>query len=227
VAHDQQGRLGLGSYQTAWAWLHKVRRVMATVAAKRLTGIVELDVISLESVEGSPRRKATRPTLVATALEVSDPRTGRVRLARVPNSGRVAVEGFVAQAVAPGARIRTTSKLRATLAGLDLVFDPISARAGRNVGLPYLDVVAGRLEDWMVLTHRGAVRRQQLDFYLAEFAFRFNERGSRHGLRFYHLLERALAVAPMSARALGGGTGAAAAAAMRTSSLHAERAPTP
>jgi Transposase zinc-ribbon domain/ISXO2-like transposase domain len=223
-AEALQIALGLGSYQTAWAWLHKVRRALAVEAPERLTGIVELGVISLASVEGSTRRKPTRPTLVATAREVSDPETGGIRLAHVPNSGRLAVERFVAQAVAPGATIRTTLELRPTVAGLGLRLDPVSVRAGRDVGLPYLDASVGWLEDWIVRTHHGAIRRQQLDFYLAEFAFRFNERGSTQGLRFYRLLERGLAVAPTSARALVGGTGATVTAAVRSSPSRAERA---
>ena len=216
--------LGLGSYQTAWAWLHKVRRALAVEAPERLTGIVELGVISLASVEGSTRRKPARPTLVATAREARDPETGSIRLAHVPNSGPLAVERFVARAVAPSATIRTTRELRPTVAGLGFRLDPVSAPAGRDVGLPYLDASVGWLEDWIVRTHHGAIRRQQLDFYLAEFAFRFNERGSTQGLRFYRLLERGLTVAQTSARGLVGGTGAAAAAAVRSSPSRAERA---
>jgi hypothetical protein len=198
--------LSLGSYQTAWVWLHKVRRAMALVAPERLTGIVELDVISLVSVEGSLRRKATRPTLVALALEVGDPQTGRVRLAGLPNSERVAIERFVAQTVAPGATIRTTSALRPTLAALGFQLDPATMRAGREVSLPGLDVVTWQLDEWILGTHHGAVRRGQLDFYLAEFAFRFNERGSPRGLRFFHLLEAALKAEPRSGHSLVGGT---------------------
>ena len=35
--------LGLGSYQTAWAWLHKLRRAMVRPGRDRLTGTVEVD----------------------------------------------------------------------------------------------------------------------------------------------------------------------------------------
>ena len=34
--------LGLGSYQTAWAWLHKLRRAMVRSGRDRLSGIVEV-----------------------------------------------------------------------------------------------------------------------------------------------------------------------------------------
>ena len=38
-----QQLLGLGSYQTAWAWLHKLRRAMVRPGRERLAGQVEVD----------------------------------------------------------------------------------------------------------------------------------------------------------------------------------------
>lgn len=35
--------LGLGSYRTAWTWLHKLRRAMVRPGRDRLAGIVEVD----------------------------------------------------------------------------------------------------------------------------------------------------------------------------------------
>ncbi len=35
--------LGFGSYETAWAWLHKLRRAMVRPERELLTGVVELD----------------------------------------------------------------------------------------------------------------------------------------------------------------------------------------
>jgi hypothetical protein len=35
--------LGLGSYQTAWSWLHKMRRAMVLPGRRPLSGIVEVD----------------------------------------------------------------------------------------------------------------------------------------------------------------------------------------
>ena len=35
--------LGLKSYQTAWAWLHKLRRAMVRPGRERLSGVVEVD----------------------------------------------------------------------------------------------------------------------------------------------------------------------------------------
>ena len=46
--------LGLGSYQTAWAWLHKLRRAMVRPGRDRLSGPVEVD----EKLVGGRRRPA-------------------------------------------------------------------------------------------------------------------------------------------------------------------------
>ncbi len=35
--------LGFGSYETAWTWLHKLRRAMVRPGRDRLTGTVEVD----------------------------------------------------------------------------------------------------------------------------------------------------------------------------------------
>src|SRR5215216_3913605 len=46
--------LGLGSYQTAWAWLHKLRRAMVLPGRELLSGTVEVD----ESYFGARRAGA-------------------------------------------------------------------------------------------------------------------------------------------------------------------------
>jgi hypothetical protein len=57
--------------------------------------------------------------------------------------------------------------------------------------------VASLLKRWLLGTHQGAVSRKQLDYYLDEFAFRFNRRTSRHrGKLFYRLVEQAVALQP-------------------------------
>ena len=44
--------LGLGSYKTAWEWLHKLRRAMVRPGRDRLSGTVEVDEIHI----GAPRK---------------------------------------------------------------------------------------------------------------------------------------------------------------------------
>jgi hypothetical protein len=60
---------------------------------------------------------------------------------------------------------------------------------------PALHRVASLLKHWLLGTHQGAVRPQQLDYYLDEYTFRFNRRGSNHrGLLFHRLLEQAVQI---------------------------------
>src|SRR5665648_400246 len=46
--------LGFGSYETAWAWLHKLRRVMVRPDRELLSGVVELD----ETMVGGRTKRA-------------------------------------------------------------------------------------------------------------------------------------------------------------------------
>lgn len=45
-----QRALGLGSYETAWTWLHKLRRAMVRPGRDRLSGEIEVD----ETYVGGP-----------------------------------------------------------------------------------------------------------------------------------------------------------------------------
>jgi hypothetical protein len=70
--------LGFGSYQTAWAWLHKLRRAMVRANRDRLSGVVEIDetiIGGLRHGEGKGRGMANK-TLVAIAVDTRDGRPG-------------------------------------------------------------------------------------------------------------------------------------------------------
>ena len=62
--------LGLGSYQTAWAWLHKLRRSMVRSGRERLSGSVEVDENYVGGVEPGVRgRKTVKKAIVVVAAE--------------------------------------------------------------------------------------------------------------------------------------------------------------
>lgn len=74
--------LPISSYQTAWAMLAKLRRMMSAAGSSPLTGRVEVD----ETFLGGPRagtigRGALGKTLVAGAIEITDHGWGRARWA--------------------------------------------------------------------------------------------------------------------------------------------------
>jgi hypothetical protein len=77
--------IGLGSYQTAWSWLHKMRRAMVRPRRERLSGNIEVDetLVGGEEQDGKRGRGAGRKSVVVIAIEVHEPKGfGRVRMQR-------------------------------------------------------------------------------------------------------------------------------------------------
>lgn len=52
--------LGLGSYQTAWAWLHKLRRAVVRPGRNRLSRTVEVDETYLGGLEENVHGQRTK-----------------------------------------------------------------------------------------------------------------------------------------------------------------------
>jgi hypothetical protein len=73
--------------------------------------------------------------------------------------------------------------------------DPETADA--HVAMPHAHRVASLLKRWLLGTHQGGMSREQLDYYLDEYVFRFNRRSSRsRGLLFYRLIEQGVVTEP-------------------------------
>src|SRR6267143_4520373 len=62
--------LGLSSYETAWTWLHKLRRAMVRPDRDRLSGWIEVDETYIGGLqEGSKGRKKGDKALIVIAAE--------------------------------------------------------------------------------------------------------------------------------------------------------------
>ena len=69
-AAELQRKLGLGSYQTAWSWLTKIRTAMVRPNREPLSGEVEIDESYVGGPEpGKPGRAAEDKAIVAAAVE--------------------------------------------------------------------------------------------------------------------------------------------------------------
>ncbi len=100
--------LGLGSYKTAWAMLHKLRRAMVRPGRDRLSGTVEVDETYWGTEEsGVIGRLSANKAIIAVALEEDGRKIGRVRLQTIPNLTRATWHGFIAASVEPGSTVRT------------------------------------------------------------------------------------------------------------------------
>jgi transposase-like protein len=207
-AKGLQRLLGLKSYQTAWAWLHKLRRAMVRPGREQLTGTVEVDDTFLGGAEvGVAGRESETKARLVVAVEVTGRQIGRARLRHVSDFSAESLVPFVEANVAPGSEVRTDG-----WAG----YEPLGANGYRHrvkvIGkdrtratrlFPSVHRVIALLKRWLGATHQGRVEPAHLQAYLDEFTFRFNRRKSRHvGKIFFRLVQQGAATAPSPYREL-------------------------
>jgi transposase-like protein len=199
---------GFGSYQTAWAWLHKLRSVMIRRGREQLRGRVEVDETYIGGKKAGTRgRGAAGKTLVLVAVEGIASKLGRVRFRCVNTADSSNIDPFVQDYVELGSLV-VTDGLSAYNGLKSAGFDhrPQVINQGGEDARQYLDhvhLVIALLKRWLVGTHQGAVRPAHLQGYLDEFSFRFNRRLSSHrGKLFHRLMEQAVTTRPPTVKAL-------------------------
>jgi transposase-like protein len=206
-AKGLQQSLGLGSYETAWTWLHKLRRAMVRPGRDHLSGLVEVDETYVGGPEEHMGRGAMKKTLVVIAVEKHGRAFGRTRMTVIPEASKEALCGFIHSCVAAGSTVRTDgwpSYLSMKDAGYvhERVIQQNNPQTPSEL-LPGVHLVASLLKRWLLGTHQGAVSPVHLPYYLDEFTFRFNRRTSKsRGKLFYRLMEQAIALDPMPYKAL-------------------------
>lgn len=204
-----QRMLGLGSYRTAWTWLHKLRYAMVRPDRDRLSGIVEVD----ETYIGGPKqgkrgRGAIGKTLVVVAAQKDGKRIGRIRLKQVSDASAESLSNAVKQSIEPNAIVRTDdwngyNKLYKFGYNHEVIRK--TSDVGTNL-LPSANLVVSLLKRWLLGIHQGAVGISHLDYYLDEFTFRFNRRTSKsRGKLFYRLVQQAIALDPIDIKKISPG----------------------
>ncbi len=206
-----QQALEIGSYQTAWAMLGRLRSVLVRPGRDRLTGTVEVDETYIGGEEAGLRggRAPGKKVLTGIAVEVRQPKgIGRCRMALLTDGSSASLHRFVIGHVEPGTTVITDAWMGYHgLARRGYVHQRRSQRAARARGedpgelLPAVHRVASLAKRWLLSTHQGSVEEAHLQSYLDEFVFRFNRRRSRsRGLVFYRLLELAAGHDPVRYR---------------------------
>lgn len=201
--------LGLGSYETAWTMLHRLRRAMVRPDRDLLHGEVEVDETYLALTDRitpivtAGRKSNTTKVLVVIAVEMLQPKGfGRIRIRQIAHGNHEHLMPFVRESIRLGTVIHSDGSPAYRK------LDDIGYRHRKTVHLgsdtpahesmPGVHRVASLLQRWMMGTHHGAVQPGQLDYYLDEFVFRFNRRTSRsRGLLFYRLLQQAVMTKPV------------------------------
>lgn len=200
--------LGLGSYQTAWTWLHKFRQAMVRPGRDRLRGRIEVDetYVGGSHVGGKRGRGSEGKEIVVIAVEVHSPKGfGRVRMRQIPDVSGSSLVPFVCDVAEKDSEILTDgwrgynqlSKCgyRHERVILSETGDPA------HVSMPGVHRIAALVKRWLLSTHQGSVSGKHLEYYLDEYTFRFNRRTSRsRGMLFYRLMEQAVMTAPLPYR---------------------------
>lgn len=204
-AQGLQHLLELGSYKTAWTWLHKLRLAMVRADREPLSGTVEVDdgFIGGEEEAVKGRQTVTKTQFV---LAVEIPCRGRTTMGRIRMKQ---IEDFSSQS------LRTFIRDNIAL-GSDLVTDGWKGYAGlKSLGydhrvipsnpelLPNVHLVIALLKRWLLGTHQGAVQLKHVQAYFDEFTFRHNRRKSHHvGKIFYRLAQGAVSTETKSLKEL-------------------------
>ena len=158
--------LGLGSYQTAWTWLHKLRRAMVRPGRERLSGMVEVD----ETYWGGPEeglsgRQTERKALIAVAVEEKGAGMGRLRMGRLRDASSASLIPFRGAVGRAGQSWSTptagwaTSRWRRRATGT--ASSSVSGqRKQASELLPRVHKAISLLKRWMLGTHQGAISHE-------------------------------------------------------------------
>ncbi len=175
-AKDLQRILGFGSYETAWSWMHKLRRCMVRANRPPLNGDVMVDDAHL----GSKSPHTGRPGSTKAAIFVAAELGGRVRLEHTPDLSTRSVSSFVSR--------NTTEQSCVTTDGYGTYNqNTIPPRQHRQIVVKHLSdkttdpflrahQVISLMKRWWIGTYHGAISRKYLQVYLDEFEFRYNRR---------------------------------------------------
>ena len=201
--------MGFGSYETAWAWLHKLRRAMIRPGRELLS--VEVDETFIGGKEDGTNktgRGGSEKTLVVVATECHGKQIGRVRFKCIDSASGNNLIKFIEDNIEHGSTVITDGWKG---------YDPLANRieythvrksisgSGQEAHelLPHVHMVDSLLKRWIKGTHQGRISQKHLGFYLDEYAFRFNRKLSTHrGKVFYRLVQQSVSTEPASLKSL-------------------------
>lgn len=202
-AKGLQKILGLGSYRTSWTWLHKFRRLMVFSGRTKLQGTVEVDEVMIGGkTSGKRGRGAEGKSLIAVAVEVQGRKTGRVRMAKIPDASSHCLNRFIENNIEQSSTIVTDGwksyNNLVNMGYLHKIQKAVINDEDEEV-LPNVHRIASLLKRWLLGTHQSYLNKNKLEYYLDEYVFRYNRRTSTsRGLLFLRLIEQAVITEPVS-----------------------------
>ena len=194
-AVNLQELLGFGSYNTAWAWLQKLRRCTIRQNREKLSGTVEVDEFFIGGQKSGKRgRGSTGKTIVVAAVERTGEKIGRIRLKVIPNCSSDSLVVFINDTIEAGTTVCTDGwkgyyGIDDTMYNHYQVFQN-KASAKESV-LPGVHLIASLVKRMILGTHHGRFDPHYLQNYLDEYVFRFNRRNSKSiGKKFMRIVQQ-------------------------------------
>ncbi len=203
--------LGFGSYQTAWTWLHKLRRCTIRKGREPLSGRIELDEFFIGGLQPGPRgRGADGKTAVVAAVEREGNKIGRIRLQVVPDCSGDVLKSFAQTYIAPGSEVVTDGWKGYNFLDQGTCWTHrrvIATKTNdKDSVLPGVHLVASLVKRLMLGTFQGRFCPEHLQSYLDEYVFRFNRRKSRNiGKKFMRIVQQIVASTKTTYREIVGG----------------------
>ena len=210
-ATNMKDFMGFGSDETAWHWLHKLRRAMVREGREKLAGIVEVDETYIGGKEigtGKQGRGAEEKSLVVVATECIGKKIGRVRIKIISEASTENLLPFVENNIEQGSEVITDGWTGYSFLSKRNDYkhnEKVISGSGKQAHelLPHIHLVISLLKRWIKGTHQGNMSPKHLEYYLDEFAFRFNRKMSTYrGKLFYRLMQQAVTTPPITNKSL-------------------------
>jgi len=198
-----QNILGLKRYTTTWIWLQRFRRLMVLPGREKLSGVVEVDETLVGGKRSGKRgRGAEGKTLVIIAVELVEKHMGRVRLSTIEYADRICINKFIKDNIDIGSTIITDGwKGYTDLKKMKYkhITEDKKVKLNEEEITPNVHKIASLLKRWLLGTHQNFTSSENLNYYLDEYAFRYNRRRAKsRGYLFYVLLKQAVLHKPVS-----------------------------
>ena len=182
AAAELQRQPGFGSYQTAWSWLHKLRKAMVRPDREPLAGRVEAD----ESYVGGPRpgkrgRGAAGKTPFVAAVETTPERKPRrLRLSVVKGFRKKEVEKLAKRDLAPGTNVVSDGlSCWSAVEKAGCEHFPMATGSGKRAAgwapFRWVNTALGNIKTAIAGTYHH-VSPKHAPSYLASHAYRFDRR---------------------------------------------------
>ena len=198
-----QDMLGLGSYQTAWNWLQKLRTCTIFPQREKLSGKIEADEFYLGGKSSGKRgRGADNKCKVAVAIERKGRQLGRLRMQVITRCSAAELIPFATNNIATGSSITTDGwKGYCGLEEAGYIHNKVlqTKTDDKDSVLPGVHLIASLVNRVILGTFQGRFEGKYLQRILDEYVFRFNRRTTKSvGKRFWRIMQQAVASPPVA-----------------------------